>query len=113
MPRPFCLIALLLLLTGCCCSNARTLKSEVTEDFEVIGLRQPKHFAVSLRNCTTGDEYFNIYVSKHFNRWKEIPIGCKIPLTYRIYEDNNDGHESVRFYEREIHDSLLSIIDSE
>lgn len=48
--------------------------SNTTKEYEIVGIKRPKHFQLDLKDLETGYIYKNVSVSKHCNNWKKIPL---------------------------------------
>jgi len=75
---------LVLLLTcslGCQVLEKQEVIEEHRELFRIASFDPPKHVYVSLERVSDGKQFDRVYVSKHFNGWREIaPVGKEISI---------------------------------
>lgn len=45
------------------------------QQYEIIDIRPPKHFMISLKNTDTGQIFPDVYVSKHCSNWNTFKKG--------------------------------------
>jgi len=60
--------------------------SRVEKTYEVVDIKPPKRFYVSLRDTQTGQVYKDLYVSKRCSHWQKLKINSqwKFPeVTYQ------------------------------
>lgn len=55
--------------------GSRVVLEKHTQQYEVIGVRPPKHFMLSLKNTDTGQIFSDVYVSKHCSNWNKFKKG--------------------------------------
>jgi len=86
------------MLSGC----DKEIHSEQRE-YEVVGVKPPKHMRVDLRDVKTGELFKDVSVSKRCSGWETLKIGTHfwlIERTYqgesfkyhRVYENGEIGH---------------------
>ena len=69
------------------------VKQEIAT-YKIVDIDPPKHFYIDLEK--DGIVHNHVYVSKHFNNWREIPIGSEIQLTVRTLQFK-DGRTELEF----------------
>ena len=82
------LLVFTLALVAC---SGYTEVSRVPETFTIVDVNPPKHFRVIVMDYK-GDTY-EVNVSKHCNRWREVKIGSMVTLT-RVTQRHDKGHFS-------------------
>lgn len=85
MKKIIAAVAILGLVAGCSREPDIFIGKE-TKTFEVIGINQPKHFYVDLKDVNTGQHYNHVYISKHCNDWRKLKMGSKWDLAIVEYE---------------------------
>lgn len=53
----------------------RVVLEKHKQQYEVVGVRPPKHFMLSLKNTDTGQIFSDVYVSKHCSNWASFKKG--------------------------------------
>lgn len=48
--------------------------SNTKKEYEIVGIKRPKHFQLDLKDVETGTLYDKVSVSKHCNNWRKIPL---------------------------------------
>ncbi len=92
------------------CDNYVCVVDSGYDEFQVWVSSRPKHFYVGLLNTRNGFSYKRIYVSKHFNEYKNISNKTKIKLhwEHRLLENNKI---SAKFYSQEIYRELKTALN--
>lgn len=62
-----------------------------TQVFEIVKINPPKHYYLTLRNVVTNEIITSVYVSKHFNDWRELPVNTQVRLTYQKWKYSDDS----------------------
>lgn len=78
------------LLTGCGGIIERPVhvKTEI-RTYEILDVDPPKHVYVDLKDIETGQRHNRVFVSKHFNNWREkLIIGRKVQVRRSTYKDS-------------------------
>ena len=65
-------------------AQTETIKIEDVH-VRLVSLNPPKHVYIDAVDIWTGELYKDVYVSKHFNRWREVVIGSEIVLQREHY----------------------------
>jgi hypothetical protein len=60
------------------------------EKYEIVGIKRPKHFQISIQRLSDGKLYKNVSVSKHCNNWKAVHLGDHIEITRTYYTYESD-----------------------
>lgn len=93
------LIAVLLLCCGCQIYPSKIeLLEKGTKTFEIVDIKQPKHYYLSLRDVVTDQTFSKIYVAKRFYDWEKLPVGTKLELSFERWKFD-DGSEKTLFPE--------------
>lgn len=72
-----------LALSGCL--EGPEVYSVQQRQYEIVNIKQPKHFRVDLRDVDTNIIHRNVSASKHCNRWREVYTGKRVFLTETTY----------------------------
>lgn len=84
------LLASLTLLTGCGFND--TIVSQKLKTYEVIDIKRPKHFKVSLRDVETNQVFKMIRVSKRCSNWRNLKLGSHWQFT-EVVKMKEDGSQ--------------------
>lgn len=77
--------------------HIRLEKSE-SRNFQLAGVRPPKHFYVDLKDVETGVTDVQVYVSKHCNSWKQTAVvGKMYRIVVETYRDDRDNTLKVKY----------------
>lgn len=55
--------------------GSRIVLEKHAQQYQVVGVRPPKHFMISLKNTDTGQIFSDVYVSKHCSNWNTFKKG--------------------------------------
>lgn len=55
--------------------GSRVVLEKHKQQYEVVGVRPPKHFMLSLKNTDTGQIFSDVYVAKHCSNWNKFKKG--------------------------------------
>jgi hypothetical protein len=106
------LLLLLVFLAGCSCrATHKVVVESGFDEFRITGIDQPKHYYVDIVNVRTEEDQKHVYVSKHFNDWRKLPVGTVFKMewekSYYIYDDTKETATSTCFRPRyNLHDIL-------
>lgn len=67
-------------------NGSRVVISREYKNYEVVGINPPKHFYLDLKETKTGYVYKHIYVSKHCNNWRKLPLHSVFMFEEVIYK---------------------------
>ena len=108
----FILVTMWVVMIVAKCNSIKKLISveDRIESFELVEVDPPKHFYVRLLHLPS-HELHRVFISKHFNRWREIKLHSKFELTVRekTYEDG----VVWEFYKDEIIEKLNSTMSDQ
>lgn len=65
--------------------------SNTQKNYEIVGIKRPKHFQLDLKDVETGYIYKNVSVSKHCNNWRKIPLNSVYvfnEIKYKFSKEN-------------------------
>lgn len=86
-------LLLFIILISACCQRTDNKVSYPFKKFVFTGCNPPKHFYINLIEVGTWDEYNHIYVSKHFNDWRQLTVGDTIKFRIKSYKNDHGKHE--------------------
>ena len=82
------LLASLTLLTGCGFNDE--IVSQKLKTYEVIDVKRPKYFKVSLRDVETNQVFERLRVSKRCSNWRNLKLGSRWQFT-EVVKMKEDG----------------------
>lgn len=99
MKNIFLVLGVILFLSGCEQVEPAKEISREYRQYELLELDQPKHVYITIKDVKTGYVWNRLYVSKHCNTWRDIPINSVWGFELVTYE-NADGsrYEKVESY---------------
>lgn len=101
------------LMSGCTMPASRTKEVERSVDeYEIVGIRPPKHFYLDLKNVKTGEVHKQVYVSKHYNEHRKLSVGMKITITRTLWE-YSDGSQRWSFNNTEIKEACDKLVQQQ
>lgn len=82
-----CIASLTAIVLGlAACGEPEVELSRSEQVYEVMAINPPKHFYVDLKNIKTGVVNEHVYISKHCNVWKQLPLHSRWVLTEVEYQ---------------------------
>lgn len=99
MKNIFLLLTMIFFLTGCDRVPPGKEISREYREYELLELDPPKHVYITIKDVKTGQVWERLYVSKHCNSWRDIPVNSIWGFELVTYE-NEDGsrYEEVENY---------------
>lgn len=91
----FACLVCLLTLVGCERRPPDAVVASTKKTYEIVGINQPKHFYVDLRDVETGYVYKHVYVSKHCNAWRKLKMGSQWYFYEVIYQGQNSQYTKI------------------
>lgn len=82
--KRFALLIAVLSLAACDAMERPVYQSQQVNVYDVVDIKQPKHFRVVLENVKTGERR-QVNVSKHCNRWRELKLGTRFQFVEVTY----------------------------
>ncbi len=92
MNKLICISFFLILLSGC---DAAVVLKSVEKEYEVIEIKRPKYFKVTLKDKVTGETYSRLSVSKRCSSWNKLKIGDTLKFKEVTYRRANDVYKRV------------------
>lgn len=63
--------------------------------YEVVEIKPPKHFYITLKDVETGEIYKRLYVSKRCSSWKKLEKGSQWAFREFTYEGKKGQYKKV------------------
>lgn len=90
------IFAVVCLLSGCeAGSPPDKLVGREYRQYELMELDPPKHVYITIKDVKTGYVWQRLYVSKHCNSWRDIPVGSVWGFELATYEKADGSRYSV------------------
>ncbi len=92
MNKLICISFFLILLSGC---DAAVVLNSVEKEYEVIEIKRPKYFKVTLKDKLTDEIYSRLSVSKRCSSWDKLKIGDTLKFKEVTYRRANDVYKEI------------------
>lgn len=82
--------------------DRQVIESTETKKYIIVGINQPKHFRVDLKD-ETGRIFQTVAVSKHCNRWREVQLNTVVYLPTSIMKnESGEGKRWIKINARSV-----------